>query len=86
MEYRCYCTRMRTVKHSPMKFIVAGNVRKLRTGLGKSIQGAAESVDMSRSYWMEVEKGEKDPSTATLERMAKALGVTVGELVAVSSK
>ena len=68
-----------------MKVVIGGNIRRIREGLNKgkgmSIAMCCQRIGMSRAYWLEVEKGLKGASWATLERFAKALGVTVRDLL-----
>ncbi len=62
------------------KFVVGRNIRRLREESGKTQISLCGSIGMSRAFWNEVEKGNQDPSTSTLARIAKALGVTIRDL------
>lgn len=57
------------------------NMRELRLQSGKSMGVLCESIGMSRRFWHDVENGLKEPSVSTLQRIAKALGVTVRDLL-----
>lgn len=55
-----------------------GNIRK-QTGL--SVEDAAELAGMQASEWAAIEAGSVPRSTARLKTMARALDVSLGELV-----
>ena len=46
-----------------------------------SIRALATKAKMSYTYLSNVENGKVDPSLSTLKRIAKALGITVSELI-----
>ena len=54
-------------------------VVRLRKGL--SVRTLARRAGMSYTFLSNVENGKADPSLSTLRRLAKALGVTVCELI-----
>ena len=56
-------------------------LRRLRTKRGLSQQGLAEKSGLSREYVARLETGRHNPSLATLQKMAKALGVPVTALL-----
>jgi transcriptional regulator with XRE-family HTH domain len=58
-------------------------LRALRVGRGWTYAEAAERAGMTnRQRWYAVESGQRaDPSISTVERMARALGVTVDDLL-----
>lgn len=63
---------------------VSAKIRALRDELGLTTEEAAAAADeMSPGYWGLVERAVKQPSLQSLFRFAKALGVEVGDLVAV---
>lgn len=55
--------------------------RELRTTKGLTQKTLALKAKMSIAYLCNLEKGKADPSLSTLRRLAKALKVTVSELV-----
>ena len=59
---------------------IGQRARKLRWELGWTQEKLAEEVDVSTSYIGMVERGEKTPSVPILERIALALGSSVGFL------
>jgi len=57
-------------------------LRRLRERNGLTQQALADKAKMSQSFFNRIETGKADPSLSTLRRLAKALGVTVSQLVA----
>lgn len=59
-------------------------IRQLRKAKGWTLADAAREAGMnSGEQWRQIEAGiRRDPSISTIERMAKALGVTVNDLLA----
>jgi transcriptional regulator with XRE-family HTH domain len=57
-------------------------IKKLRAGRGWTQEELAQRSKLSRDYLAALETGHKDnPSTAVLKRLARALGVSVADLV-----
>jgi transcriptional regulator with XRE-family HTH domain len=59
----------------------AGNVRRLRAKKQLSQKSLADKVGISVSYVSMLERGQRSPPLETVERMAKALGVTPANLL-----
>jgi transcriptional regulator with XRE-family HTH domain len=57
---------------------VGERIRQLRTGCGLSVRTLAATTGFSPSFISQVEHGQVSPSIASLERIAAALGVTLG--------
>lgn len=57
-------------------------VRELRLARGLSQEAFAEACDLDRTYIGSVERGERNISLKNIERIAAALEITVGELMA----
>jgi len=55
------------------------SVRQLREGRQLSLRALAELTGFSASFLSQVENGQASPSIASMERIAAALGVTLGE-------
>src|ERR1700682_3635948 len=63
---------------------LAEQLRKIRESEGLSIDELAAKADISKTYIWELEKdtaGEKKPSAAVLMQIAKALSVTIADLL-----
>ena len=59
----------------------AANLRKVRTAKGFSQEKLAELCDLHRTYVSSVERGERNISIDNMERLARALGVDIRELL-----
>jgi transcriptional regulator with XRE-family HTH domain len=57
-------------------------LKKFRAARGMTQEALALKAGISRTYIARLELGQQDPSLGTLEKLAKALKVTVGRLVA----
>ncbi len=55
-------------------------IRKIREEKGFSQEAFAHEIGIDRSYMGGVERGERNVATLNLIRIAKALGVEVGDL------
>jgi len=56
-------------------------VRRLRKHLGYSQESFADRCGLHRTYMGSVERGETNISLDNIERLAKALGFSAGELL-----
>ena len=56
-------------------------VRKARKARGVSQEELAHEADSNRTYISDVERGTRNPSIEVVERIAKALNVTMGSLL-----
>lgn len=54
-------------------------VRDLRSRQGLSLRALASRAGFSPSFVSQIERGQASPSISSLERLAQALGVTLGE-------
>jgi len=61
--------------------IVGLNVRRLRHARGMSQEALAHEVDVHRTYIGGIERGERNLSLRSVERLAKAIGVEPIELL-----
>ena len=59
--------------------LVPFNLRKLRVARGLSQERVANDAKLERRYVGGIERGEENPTVQTLDRLAKAIGVHVGE-------
>jgi transcriptional regulator with XRE-family HTH domain len=60
--------------------LVAWNLRRIRVAKGISQDDLALSAGIERSYAGHLERGSKNPTVATLEKLAAALSCEIGEL------
>lgn len=56
-------------------------MRKARLNQDLSQEELAHEADSNRTYISDVERGRRNPSIEVVERIAKALGVSMGSLL-----
>jgi transcriptional regulator with XRE-family HTH domain len=61
--------------------LVAWNLRRLRVKGGLSQEALAVDAGVDRSYVGRIERSLENPTVETLDRLALALGVSVGEML-----
>lgn len=66
---------MKTTPKSPLRDIVARNMRKLRADRGWSQEYLANETGLNRTYLSAVERSEQNISIDNLYRVAKGFGV-----------
>ncbi len=66
---------MKTTPKSPLRDIVARNMRKLRAERGWSQEYLAHECGLNRTYLSAVERSEQNISIDNLYRVAQSLGV-----------
>ncbi|WP_431838670.1 helix-turn-helix domain-containing protein [Cellulomonas sp. Y8] len=64
-----------------LQVTVGRRVRRLRIERGISQEALARDVEMHRTYLGGVERGERNLTLRSLERLAERLGVPVRELI-----
>ncbi len=57
-------------------------VRLLRVQRGWSQEGLAARAELNRSYMGEIERADVMPSLATADKLARAFGLTLADLIA----
>lgn len=57
------------------------NIKRIRTEKGMTQGDLCRKLELDRSYMSNVENGNKNPTLATIEKIAKALGVSIDELM-----
>jgi len=67
-------------KKHPSLIKLGKQIRDLRSEKGYSQEEFAYEVGLDRTYYSSVERGERNIAAINLIRIAKALGVEVGEL------
>lgn len=66
--------------------VIGNRIRKKRTDIGLNQKELAERVAISPSAINQYEKGDKVPSTETLVKLAKVLGITTDYLLGGTSE
>lgn len=67
---------------SKQNFPLAKNLKKLRGGKGLSQDRLAKLADVANNTIIKIEQGENmNPTLDTLKKIAKALGISVDELI-----
>jgi transcriptional regulator with XRE-family HTH domain len=56
-------------------------IRKRRTSLRISQEAFADLIGMHRAYYSAIERGERNLTLGTLQRVAKGLGVRMADLM-----
>lgn len=62
-----------------IKLLVGKRVRELRNSIGISQEELADIVGLARTYITSVEYGKRNISIVNIEKLAKALNVTLAE-------
>lgn len=57
------------------------NLKRIRTEKGISQGDIARALDVGRSFITNIENGKTNPTLATISKIAKAVGVSAGELM-----
>lgn len=57
------------------------NIRRIRTEKDMTQGDLCRKLDVDRAYMSNIESGNKNPTLATIERIAKALGVELNMLL-----
>lgn len=65
--------------------VVGGHVRRLRVELGLSLRALAVQTGFSASFISQVEHGQVSPSIGSMQKIAEALGVSLGEFFATAA-
>lgn len=57
------------------------NIRRIRLTKDMTQGDLCRKLEVDRAYMSNIESGKKNPTLSTIERIAKALGVTINELL-----
>lgn len=57
------------------------NLKRIRTEKGISQGDIARALDVGRSFITNIENGKTNPTLATIAKIARAIGVSAGELM-----
>ena len=72
---------MQSRKRDEVRLLFGSRVREFRLRRGLSQEALAHEADLDRSYVGGVERGERNISLVNIYKLAKALGVSAGELM-----
>ena len=72
--------RKPSIEPQPSRTRVATHLRRLRLHLGLSQEALADRAALHRTYIGQVERGERNVTVETVDRIAAALGVDASEL------
>jgi transcriptional regulator with XRE-family HTH domain len=61
--------------------ILATNMRQLRLARGWSQEDLAETCELHRTYIGAIERGERNVSIDNIDRIARAFGLAIGDLL-----
>jgi transcriptional regulator with XRE-family HTH domain len=67
-------------KRDPAIVALGHHIRKIREAHGASQEGLAAAVGITRSYYGEIERGQRNLSALYMMRIANTLKIEVGEL------
>lgn len=70
---------LRTMQSEQIK--LGKNLKRIRTEKGISQGDIARALDVGRSFITNIENGKTNPTLATIAKIAKAVGVSTGELM-----
>jgi transcriptional regulator with XRE-family HTH domain len=57
------------------------NMKRIRTAKGLTQGDISRSLKLARSFITNIENGKANPTLSTINKLAKAIGVSAGELV-----
>jgi len=57
------------------------NLKRIRTAKGISQGEISRKLEVDKSFVSNIENGKTNPTLATITKLAKAIGVSVGELM-----
>ena len=72
----------RTKGGTSARQLLAANLRRLRKAIDLSQEALADQAGLHRTFVGSVERAERNISLDNVERLAKALGVTMSQLLA----
>jgi transcriptional regulator with XRE-family HTH domain len=70
------------MKTDPLQKRLGQAIRRRREALGYSQDSMADAIEMHRAYYSAVERGEKNLTLKSVERLARAVEARISELMA----
>jgi transcriptional regulator with XRE-family HTH domain len=71
-----------THKDEATEIALGGRIRALRQAAGLTLRQLADRAGFTESFLSQVERGVASPSIASVQRLARGLGLSIGELFA----
>ena len=72
---------MSVKKHTKARLLFAKNLRSIREKMKISQEGLAELADLHRTYISSVERGERNVTIDSIEKLANALKIDIREFL-----
>ncbi len=69
------------MREEKLQTILGASIRKRRTALKLSQEAFADLIGMHRAYYSAIERGERNLTLGTFQRVAKGLGVRMADLM-----
>ena len=60
---------------------IASRLKKIRTSKGYSVYKLSQISGVSETHIRDLERGDRNPSLDTIDRIAKTLGISLSELL-----
>ena len=73
-------TQKSSMSENSLQLIVGKNIQKIRESKGISQQELAAKCNFEKSNMSRLEAGRVNPTLSTLEKVSKALGISLAEL------
>lgn len=76
-----FLNKIQAMKKSEINIRIGNKIREIRQSKGLSQEQLAEIAEVHRTYIGMIERAEKNITLVSLEKIAKALGVEIRELL-----
>lgn len=76
-----FLNKIQAMKKSEINIRIGNKIREIRQSKGLSQEQLAEIAEVHRTYVGMIERAEKNITLVSLEKIAKALEVEIGELL-----
>lgn len=76
-----FLNKIQAMKKSEINIRIGNKIREIRQSKGLSQEQLAEIAEVHRTYIGMIERAEKNITLVSLEKIAKALEVEIGELL-----
>lgn len=76
-----FLNKIQVMKKSEINIKIGNKIREIRQSKGLSQEQLAEIAEVHRTYIGMIERAEKNITLVSLEKIAKALDIGIGELL-----